>query len=262
MTTNYSSLKRMQLEKLLGAIGFSENESKVYLACLGVGTASAQKIAEQAGLPRTTVYSVLTYLVKRGIVAKTVQQDKTRFLAEAPEKLLNLLTDLKRQVEKSLPELEALYNTSQTKPKILFYEGKGSIRRMLDDTLEQRPKEILMWNSDRYFEFDRYGHDKDYIEKRVSLGIHGKRICGKGSKWALENKKRDAKELSETVVVQKKMFLQGVEINIYNEKVMFMNFAENNGLIIESRAIAETMKEVYQLSWLGAKTLENNKSNN
>jgi len=247
----------MQLEKLLESIGFSENESKVYLACLGAGTASAQEIAEQAGLPRTTVYSVLDYLVKRGVVAKTIEQGKTRFLAEAPEKLLNLLTELKEQVEKSLPELEALYNTSQTKPKILFYEGKGAIRRMFDDTLKQKPKEILMWNSDRYFEFDRYGHDKDYIEKRVELGIHAKRICGEGSKWALENKKKDAKELSETVVVPQKIFLQGVEINIYNEKVVFMNFAENNGVIIESKAIAETMKDVYHLSWLGSKSLEN-----
>jgi len=246
----------MQLDRLLQQMGFSKNETRVYLSALGLGVTSAQQIAKQAELPRTTVYSVLGYLLERGVVAKTVHQGKMRFLAEPPEKLLFILNELKNQVEKSLPELGALYNQGETKPKIVFYEGKGAIKKMFDDTLEVKPKEILMWNTDSYFDFDRYGHDKHYIEKRTRLGIRAKRICGEGSRWHTKNKPHDKEELSETLVVPKDVFWPGIEVNIYANKVVFMNFAENNGIIVESKAIADAMRQVYHLSWIGAQTIE------
>lgn len=222
------------------------------MAALSLGLASAQDIAKQADLPRTTAYSVLAYLIKRGVVGKTVTQRKARFLAEPPRKLLSLLNDLRTQVEKSLPELEALYNTSETKPKIIFYEGRGAIRKMFDDTLETKPQEILMWNTNAYFAFEEYQHDKAYIDKRVELGIRAKRICGAGSQWDTRHKPRDVQELAETVVVPRSIFWPGIEVNIYGNKVVFINFAEHNGIIIESKAIAQAMRQVYHLSWLGA----------
>ncbi len=63
-------------------------------------------------------------------------------------------------------------------------------------------------------------------------------------------------ELSETVVVPRKFFWPGIEVNIYANKVVFMNFAENNSIIIESKAIADAMRQIYQLSWLAAKNME------
>lgn len=246
----------MQLDRLLNQIGFSKNESKVYLAALESGPSSAQDLAERAELPRTTVYSVLEYLVERGVVGKTMHQGKTRFLADPPEKLLSIVTDLQKQVEKSLPQLEAVYNKSETKPKIYFYEGKGAVRKAFDDTLVVKPHEILMWNSDLYFDFSRYGLDPDYISKRVKLGMHAKRIAGEGSIWHTRNKPRDAQELSETTVVPRKIFWPGIEINIYANKVVFMNFEENNSVLIESKAIADAMRQAYNLSWIGAKSLE------
>ncbi len=246
----------MQLDRLLHQMGFSKNESKVYMAALGSGPSSAQELAEHADLPRTTVYSVLEYLVERGVVGKTTKQGKTRFIAEAPEKLLSIITDLQKQVEKALPQFEAVYNKSETKPKLFFYEGKGAIRKAFDDTLEVKPDEILMWNTDLYFDFERYGLDPEYISKRVKLGIRAKRIAGEGSVWHTKNKPRDAVELSETTVVPRTVFWPGIEINIYANKVVFMNFAENNSVFIESKAIADAMRQAYQLSWVGAKSLE------
>ncbi|HBU06575.1 MAG TPA: hypothetical protein DEB09_00655 [Candidatus Magasanikbacteria bacterium] len=246
----------MQLDRLLNQIGFSKNEARVYMAALESGPSSAQDLAERAQLPRTTVYSILEHLVERGVVGKTAKQGKTRFLADPPEKLLSILNDLRVQVEKSLPQLEAIYNKSETKPKIYFYEGKGAIRKAFDDTLQVRPEEILMWNTDLYFDFERYGLDKHYIDNRVELNIHAKRIAGEGSVWHTRNKPRDIQELSETVVVPKKIFWPGIEVNIYANKVVFMNFAENNSVIIESKAIADSMRQAYQLSWIGAKTIQ------
>lgn len=105
-------------------------------------------------------------------------------------------------------------------------------------------------------QFKRYGLDPNYINNRVKLGIHAKRIAGEGSIWHTKNKPRDLQELSETTVVPRKIFWPGIEINIYANKVVFMNFAENNSVLIESKAIADAMRQAYHLSWLGAKGVE------
>jgi hypothetical protein len=53
--------------------------------------------------------------------------------------------------------------------------------------------------------------------------------------------------------VDKKIFNPKIEVNIYNNKIAFMNYAENMSVIIESKPIADAMRQAYELSWLGAK---------
>ncbi|MFA5022075.1 MAG: helix-turn-helix domain-containing protein [Patescibacteria group bacterium] len=246
----------MQFDRLLSQLGFSQNESKVYLAALESGLASAQNIAQKAGLQRTTTYSVLSALVSRGVVAKTKVKGKSRFLAESPDKLLYLLSELQAKLKKALPQLEAVYNKSEIKPKILFYEGDYAIQKVYDDTLAERPPEILEWNTNAYFANPYVDKDYVYLGKRVALNIHAKRIAEKGSFWETRHKKKDEAELSQTIIVPKEMLSSQIEVNIYNNKIAFMNYAESMSVIIESKAIAQAMKQIYELSWRGAKTME------
>ncbi|KKU48796.1 hypothetical protein A3H10_01570 [Candidatus Uhrbacteria bacterium RIFCSPLOWO2_12_FULL_46_10] len=244
----------MTIDNILNQLGFSTNEAKVYLAALSTGLASAAQIAKKAGLQRTTTYSVLDYLVRRGIVGQSKVRGKTRFVAEPPEKLLTLVGDIQAGLKKALPELEALYNKKGTKPKILFFEGKEAIQNVYDDTLREKPKEILEWNTDAYFE--RFPKDHAYIAKRMELGIRARRIAGEGSVWQKKHQGYDRAELSETVIVPKDQFWPMVEVNIYNDKVAFMNYADEMSVIIENKAIAEAMRQAYELSWRGAKANE------
>jgi len=246
----------MPLQKLLERLGYSKNEATVYLAAMVSGLSSAQDIAAKAKLQRTTVYSVLNYLVSRGIVAKSLIRGKTRFLAEPPEKLYSELSDLQNKLKLAMPEFNALYNKSETKPKILFFEGKQAMQKVYDDTLEESPAEILEWNTNDYFEFDTFAVDPQYIAKRVDKNIKARRIAGATSKWQTKHKKHDVSELSETVIVPKEKFWPHIEVNIYNNKVAFLNFAEQSSLIIESKPLAEAMRQAYELSWIGAKSLE------
>lgn len=246
----------MTLEKILQQLGYSKNESGVYLASLEVGLASPQIIAKKSGLPRTTVYSVLKYLVAKGAVAKTLIKGKTRYMPAPPEKLNSNLIDLQKQLHEALPQFKALYNKNDTKPKILFYEGKMAMQKVYDDTLIEKPAEILEWNTNDYFEFEKFAVDPEYITKRVALNIKARRIAGKGSKWQIRHKMRDKEELSETVIVPKEDFWPRIEVNIYGNKVAFLNYAEQMSIIIESQPLAEAMRQAYELSWMGAKSVQ------
>ena len=243
-----------KIEQILKRFGFSANESWVYIAALELGTASAQDIAKKAGLKRTTVYSVLSYLVNRGVVSKTVHRNKTRFVAEPPEKLLSLIGEIQTSISNILPELEAVYNKSEAKPKIIFYEGTNAIHQVYEDTLKEKPIEILEWNTNAFFE--RFPKEYNYIEKRTDLGIRARRIAGEGSLWDSMHKMFDKRELAETIIVPAELFDPQIEVNIYNNKVAFMNYAENMSVIIESKPIADAMRQAYELSWRGAKASE------
>ena len=244
----------MTVENILHQLGFSTNEATVYLAALSTGLTSAAHIAKKAGLQRTTTYSVLDYLVKRGVVGQSKVRGKTRFAAEPPEKLLVLVGDIHIKLKKALPELEALYNKKGAKPKILFYEGREAIQSVYDDTLREKPKEILEWNTDAYFE--RFPKDHAYIAKRMELGIRARRLAGEGSVWQKKHQPYDRSELSETIIVPRDQFSPMVEVNIYNDKVAFMNYADEMSVIIENKAIAEAMRQAYELSWRGGKSIE------
>ena len=244
----------MEIEKIFKQLGFSKNEANIYIAALEMGKASAQDIAKRAGLKRTTAYSVLDYLVDRGVVGKTEERGKTRFVAEAPDKLLAIINNIQSDIKKALPELNAIYNESEAKPRIKFYEGDEAIQNVYDDTLREKPKEILEWNTNEYFE--RFPKDHAYIDKRVKLGIKARRMAGEGSIWQTKHKRFDPAELSETIIVPRDQFWPDIEVNIYKNKVAFMNYAENMSVIIESTAIAKAMRQVYELSWKGAKTQE------
>lgn len=241
----------MTKEQLLQKIGFSQNEARVYLAALESGLSSAQNIAAKAGLQRTTTYSVLKYLVNRGVVGKSQIRGKTKYKAEPPAKLIATIKDLEQEIEKQLPEFEAVYNASEKKPKIIFYEGKQAIQNIYDDTLREKPTEILEWNTDAYFDYPTV--DPTYIAKRMDLDIRAKRIAGSSSRWQTKHKTYDASELAETLIVPKEKFWPTVEVNIYGNKVAFMNYADEMSIIIENKAIAEAMKQAYYLSWLGAR---------
>lgn len=246
----------MKLEKLLQQIGLSKNEAMVYLASLESGLSSAQNIALKANLPRTTVYSVLKELVKKGIVAQSLIKGKTRFLASEPERLRSTLSELQNKLEDAMPQFKAIQNEGETNPKILFYEGKHAMQKVYDDTLLENPEEILEWNTDDYFRFKEFEVDPQYIQKRVEKNIKARRIAGKTSLWESKHKRKDEEELSETIIVPKENFWPSVEVNIYGNKVAFLNYAEKSSVIIESKALAEAMKQAYELSWIGAKSLE------
>ncbi len=239
--------------KLLSSLGFSQNEARIYIAALEAGVASAQAIAHIAGLQRTTTYSVLNALVQRGMVGKTKERGKFRYIAEPPERLLTIAEHIASDIKNQLPELAALYNKSQTKPRIVFYEGEEAIRNVCDDTLRESPQEILQINSDSFF--DWVPKKYPYVALRAEKRIKAMRIAPASERFCMHHA-YDRSEQAETILVPISIFDPGVEINIYNNKVAFLNYAESMGVIIESQSIARAMRQAYHLAWLGAKSVE------
>jgi HTH-type transcriptional regulator, sugar sensing transcriptional regulator len=72
----------------LGALGFSSQEARVYVALLQQPFATGYEIAKSAGLQRANVYQVLAGLTDRGIIDRVSADAPARFTAHPPAEVL------------------------------------------------------------------------------------------------------------------------------------------------------------------------------
>lgn len=121
------------LAKALEQIGLNENESRVYLAALELGTSTAQHIAAKATVSRPNTYIMIESLIKKGLMS-SVTKGKKRYFVPAPPKELKQLFDRELQeigekksvLDKLLPDLSAVASSTNT-PKFSLFEGEDGV---------------------------------------------------------------------------------------------------------------------------------------
>ncbi|MAH06895.1 hypothetical protein CMI38_01435 [Candidatus Pacearchaeota archaeon] len=205
-------------------------ETKVWVALLGKGVASAGEVAELSGVPRSRTYDVLESLEKRGfaimklgkpvkyIAVKpniVIEKLKTKTMKETDEKIENI-TKLKETEE--YKELQQLYSTGiqPIKQEDISgaVKGKSTIYNHLKELLENSKKEIIICTStqevqlkSRFFSllFDRLR--KANINMKIALSGDEKDIKKINNKFKIKAKK---------ILIDSKFFISD------NEQVLFL----------------------------------------
>src|SRR6056297_162154 len=76
------------LEAKLKDIGFTEKEAKFYMELLRIGPQVVSVIAKRIGVNRTTAYSVLNSLEKKGVISSYEKSGTKQFVANDPNTLI------------------------------------------------------------------------------------------------------------------------------------------------------------------------------
>lgn len=113
-------------EQILQKAGLNENEAKIYLACLELGTTTVLKISRQTEIKRATVYLVLDSLCQKSLIKKVPKKSTTLYAAEDPQKIAYKMEENLRDFNDLLPVFKAKLKRTD-KPKITYYEGKQAI---------------------------------------------------------------------------------------------------------------------------------------
>lgn len=238
------------MESELRAFGLTNQEIKVYLALLKLGSALVQDIAQKAKTYRTYTYEILKSLKEKGLVSYVIKSGKQYFEVAEPQKLANILEEKRLMVQNILPELKNLYQSSAQKPSIEIYEGKEGLKTLLDRMLAAK-QEILVYGSTKkqmkLLEF----YFPNYIRRRVSAKISTKVLTEKNPQ-TIAMLKTEKKELRESRFLEKILF--PTVTYICADKVIIIDL-ENDplGVMIENEAIAATQKTVFNLLWKLAK---------
>ncbi|MFA6039845.1 MAG: helix-turn-helix domain-containing protein [Candidatus Peribacteraceae bacterium] len=238
------------LPSLLRSVGFDEKEASLYLHGLEVGSAPASDYAQGTGLNRITAYNTLEGLVRRGSFTMEKKVRGKWYAPIAPDALAQEARQNVDLLERALPELASLRGAAFLKPAVRFFEGWEGIRHVYDDTLTAKTELLNFANSAEVRRFWP-GYDEEYVGQRVKRRIHLRGIApddAAGRKVHGEDRGR----LREIRLVPAKDFDFTNEINIYDHKVAICSFGpprEMFGVIIESREVAETQRQVFEMAW-------------
>ncbi len=241
----------MQYLKSLEKLGFNSKEQNVYFTLLQLETATANEIANKSGIKRPTTYDILYRLSSQGFIFETHENDKRKFTARSPEKILEIIDEQKRELKSDLPELLGIFNTKPKKPKVVYFEGTEGVKQLYEDTLSscKADDEILSYITDDVISYSFY--NEDYIKRRVEKGITSRAISV-ATDAMRRIISRDIERKRVTRLVSKKDFPLKNEINIYANKIIIITHKpEPFGMLIESSEIAATQRAIFEMAWSG-----------
>jgi len=138
-------------------------------------------------------------------------------------------------------------NPSFTKPEIAFYEGSEGIIAAYEDTLTSKT-EILAFASIDNTETTLPEYVQKYYKRRKAAKIPIKAIFP-DTKMARARQKKDAEELRESRLLPKDLLNIEIEINVYDDKVAYFSIPEKLAIIVKSKLIAASMREMFRLCW-------------
>lgn len=239
--------------------GLENKEPIVYNSLLHLGDSPAVDIIKHSGLKRGIVYKTLDDLEKKGLISKFTKNKKTYFKPEHPYKLSEIIEaelqsaqNHKLTLQTYLPQIVSTFNITENKPGVKVHEGIEGIKEVYEDTLREKPQELLaiLQTSDVEPEIYKWLNTY-YAPQRAKENIWAKVITTTNSKLEKYIEKNEG-EKRETRVVPKRDFPIAVEMNIYGNKVAFMNFKKDEkhiGIIINNKLIADTMRALFTLAW-------------
>jgi sugar-specific transcriptional regulator TrmB len=242
------------LLSLLRAVGLDEREASLYLSGLQFGSALASEYAKAIGMNRITTYNLLESLVRRGAFTLVRKVRGKWYAPVAPEYLALEARKNIQALDRALPELKSLQGAKYRKPNVRFFEGWEGVRHVYEDTLTAGT-ELLNYANSAVVRRFWPNYDEEYVAQRVKQGIYLRGIAPNdetGRRVHGEDKER----LREIRLVPAEDFDFTNEINIYDHKVAICSFdsglsgnSDMFGVIIESKEVAETQRQIFEMAW-------------
>ncbi len=241
------------LSDLLKNFGISPTASRVYLALLDLGKATAGKVAERAGTYKPNTYAAMAKLQEIGLVTQVFETRKL-YLPTNPEKLPQLLEEMREKENQRLallsndiliamPSLKARYGKVKESELFEVYRGKKAFRALMREIVKEKPK---TWKGFGNLQVQHYFPEecKRWF-KRVPIKLFSTKSP------EMRQRVTDMKKITSVSVsyLPKEVYMpivwvvfgDNVLINIYEPDVVSMR--------IKSQAIVKTFSNQFDYLW-------------
>lgn len=242
----------------LKKLGFSPEESKIYLACLEFGTLPVSTISRLSGIGRINCYHYIEKLLEKEFLVPEKRKGMKYFSAENPKILRNKQQERINIAEEILPEMLALSAKTPQKPKIQFFEGIKGVEKIFQKMEEISNSEIVSFSHFESLENMPEKFLKQHFEARKNKKIKTRFITPQTeNSQKFQNKflwNLSEKNLLEIFFISPQEFNFASEISIFSGNIAIFSMSENNaqGVLIENPELYQTQKAIFDLAWLGA----------
>lgn len=252
-------------EAIFTRVGLSIDETRVYEALLENGPLGAgDLLTHTKNIKRGLLYKVLERLTERGLVIQEKKSGKALFVPQPPESLLHIAESQEEAARKSkeslqslLPALKAKYNLSTERPVIRYFEGVEGLREMYEDKLASGAKDSHFIRTARAEEYrETFGKwFTHFLKRQTELGISAHALTV-DDEYTNHDPEIDAIRRITRLWIRPEDYTAPVQIDTYGDKVSIFAFGkEIFGILIESKPIATSLRELFVLAERGAKTL-------
>jgi sugar-specific transcriptional regulator TrmB len=244
-----------QLLSKLRSLGFSDKESKVYVASLKLGSAPIQKIAKLATVNRATTYVVVQGFMNKGLMSSYTKGKKRLFTPESPDKLSALIREDKAEVEAKentineiLPSLSGLYDTTQggNRPQVKFYEGKLGLNAVREEILKTKSKEAFsIFNLDSLEGVFTAEERASFTKKRIAKKVSSHSIYSSSRGDILQDSKSDRILYK---YIDNSKYNSPIDITVFDDNLAITSFKEPMiSVLIQNESIANAIRQILTL---------------
>ena len=232
------------MKDTLKILGLNERESQVYLTLLKEQTSNASSLARLTKINRTTVYLELENLIKRGLVSFATKNNVREFRAANPEKFLQIMNTQKERFENILPQLQSLYNPSNTY-NVEVFEGKEGIKTFYQDIYQNAKEFYVLGATGKATEVLKFEYPH-FMQEFIAKNITEKVIANFDSK-AIFQKHPSSHVAVKYLPKKHKSFVTTI---LYNGKVAIQSLQEKvYVIIIADSLLYQTYKNQFDLLW-------------
>jgi len=240
----------MDLKRVLKDIGLGDLEAKIYLVLLESSKLSISEISRKSGIKRPTCYHYIELLLEKDYIKKIPTGKRMLYLAEDPKKILIDLKSKLHDFEQNLDELREKYVENSQKTKIIFYEGKKSIKKIYQDSFKSIgdiysifPPEAFL----KHFTLD------EYEKFELDISDHKFRIK---DLVLTDSRFKDISKIKKRVKVDNKYtkklpasFNSEVDVLIFGNKVALISLKDLSATVIENSSITDLFKNIHDFMW-------------
>ncbi len=237
----------METEALEG-LGLTRNESLVYLTLLELGKSHIGQIAEKTRFHRRTIYDCLERLMDRGLVSFVMEGKIRFFIAVSPQKLKDIIKEKEQKLEDILPKLFEISKKSKIKTEVVVNKGKEGLKNVIDDVIKTKPKVFYSLTSagkaTEVIPYYIHHFHKKRVQEKIKLDI----IFAKNEQAIKRAKELKKLKYTEVRFVNTEYVIP-ISLWIYNNKVAFLLWDSETGILIENKETSDTFKNYFNLLW-------------
>lgn len=239
-------------KSVLQSLGLGRYEAQVYITLLENGPLSPSNIEKAGRLLRPVVYKSLANLISRGLVSARPKGKRKLYIAESPDKLTEIFTDIENNFLSTIENLHKIHAEQEAaragkseRPVITYSEGDKAVRNAYMDIIDSLGKGDTYYRySPSYESFDRKrflpkkyrdARDKKQLERYVIVNEFGT-----GPNPALG---RDVKMVPKAFDI----FNHKIGFIMYANKVAIIDYESGGVITIAHKKFVEFQKNIFRL---------------
>lgn len=190
-------------------------------------------------------------LVYKGVAFLIPYSEKKIYRIVSPEELLKNVEEKVKIAREKLPELQALQkNETEEKPYVLFFDGVDGIKQIMDYKLEEvKNDEILHFMSTTSKKvIDLFEGFAEYNEELMSKNISVRGISPNDPILKIY-RKEDGEYNRQVKELNLQEYKSNVSIEIGKTWVKIADFYNLQGIVIQNKTIAESLKQIFEMTW-------------